>query len=159
MLKETGIVTRIENDWAWVNTQSRLACSSCKVESTCGTAILEKYLAGKVFISKIKNELSAKVGDQVVIAIPKASVTQASIVVYCIPLFGLFIAALLVDFWLNSEAHAIAAGFVGFIGGLFVVRYYNRKIENNEHYQPKMVSKISTEFSPSEFETIKTKSL
>ena len=61
MLNENGIVIKIEGTTAWVSTHSQLACTSCQVETTCGTGILERYLAGKVFVSEIENSLFAEV--------------------------------------------------------------------------------------------------
>ncbi|TQV84990.1 SoxR reducing system RseC family protein [Aliikangiella coralliicola] len=159
MLQETGLVTKIENDIVWVNTQSKLACSSCKVESTCGNAILEKYLSGKVFVSKIKNELGAKVGDEVIIEIPKASVTRASFIAYVIPLFGLIMGAVIGEYWLKSELASIAVSFFGLICGLAYISFYNRKQADNERYTPKMVSKVSTSIRALEFDSIKVKNI
>ena len=159
LLKESGLVTQIEGDLAWVNTANKLSCSSCKVESTCGNGILEKYLAGKVFISKIKNELDAKVGDQVEIAIPVSSVTRASLIVYCLPLLGLLIGAFIGDYWFSSESGAIVTSIFGLITGLTVTHFYNRKIADNEYYVPKMVSKQSTNYAAQAFESIKVKNL
>lgn len=159
MLRETGIVTKVEGDFAWVNTRSKLACSSCKVESSCGTSLLEKYLSDKVFISKINNELSAKVGDQVVISIAESAVTKASFFVYSIPLLGLIIGAFLADWFWGVELYTIMGSLTGFLCALFVIQSYNQKITDDEHYQPRMVSKKSTGFSSSEFDAIKIKHL
>lgn len=163
MLEETGLVTKVEDNIAWVNTRSKLACSSCKVESTCGNGILEKYLSGRIFVSKVQNTISAKVGDQVVIAIPQASVTKAALVVYCIPLLGIICGALFGELGYGSEPVAIGASLVGLISGLFVIQIYNRKIGGNEHYMPKIVSKIVSkapiDVIPSILETIKIKNI
>lgn len=140
MLQESGLVTRIENDIAWVNTQAKLACSSCRVESTCGNGILEKYLAGKLFISKLKNTLNASVGDQVIISIPKARVTKASMIAYMIPLCLLMFGAFVGNFW--SEFLSILGSVIGFALGLLIIRFYNVKISKDQSYEPVMLSKI-----------------
>ncbi len=159
MLKETGLVIKVENDIAWVNTQSKLACSSCQVESTCGNGILEKYLAGKVFISKIDNLLNAKVGDEVVISIPKTSVSKASLIVYGLPLLMLFIGAILGDIYFLSEIMSIFLGFVGLAVGIMMIKVFSRRIVNNQNYLPKMVFKISKSVDVSVFESIQIKNI
>ncbi|WP_444997664.1 SoxR reducing system RseC family protein [Aliikangiella sp. IMCC44359] len=142
MLQESGLVTRIENNIAWINTQAKLACSSCQVESTCGNGVLEKYLAGKIFISKLENTLDANVGDQVVISIPKARVTKASIIVYMIPLCALIIGAFIGNYW--SEALSILFSGIGFALGLLIIRLYNYQISKDKNYTPFMLSKIKS---------------
>ena len=159
MLKETGLVTKIEGDLAWVNTQSKLTCSSCQVESTCGNAILDKYLAGKVFISKVKNTLSAQIGDQVEISIPKASITKASLLVYWFPLFSLMVGALLGDYLFKTEVATIFTSFVGLAFSYFVIKFYNNHIMNNEIFQPKMLSKSPTNYNLEPFNLIKIKNI
>ena len=159
LLKETGLVTKVEGDVAWVNTASKLACSSCKVESTCGNGILEKYLAGKVFVSKINNSLQANVGDKVEIAIPRSSITKASMIVYFVPLVGLILGALIGQNLFNSEATTIVSSIGGFILGLAVTHFYNQRLADSQEYQPKMVSKVTTNFVVNEFNSIKVKNL
>lgn len=148
MLKEKGIVTKIDGDMVWVNTQSKLACSSCQVEATCGNGILEKYLSGKVFVSKLKNDISARLGDQVEIAVAKSSVTKASLLIYTLPLMCLIFSALFVDWWLGSEIYTIIGSIAGFISGLLVTQFYNRKLMQDENFQPRIIAKKSiTDFS------------
>ena len=159
LLKESGLVTQVEGDIAWVNTANKLSCSSCKVESTCGNGILEKYLAGKVFVSKIRNELDAKVGDYVEIVIPVDSITLASLVVYAVPLTGLLAGALLGQFLLASEGWTILASISGLITGLTITHFYNQKIASSERFIPRMVSKLNSHFSTAEFEGIKVKNI
>jgi sigma-E factor negative regulatory protein RseC len=159
MLKEIGLVTKIENNIAWVNTQSKLACSSCQVSSTCGNGILEKYLAGKIFISKIDNEIGAKVGDEVIIEIPKSSVTKASLLIYGIPLFSLMLGAFLGELLFTSELMSIFLSIVCMALGLFAIHLYNRKLASSEIFVPKMVAKKNTQFEVSSFQSIKIKNI
>lgn len=148
MFTERGIVTKIERDLAWVNTQSRLACSSCRVESTCGNAILEKYLGGKVFVSIIKNELEAKVGDKVTIAIPKSSVKKASFIVYWLSLMSLLLGALIGHSLFNSEVATITGCLLGLLFGILLAVYYSRGSRQLQQYIPKMVDKQSAQMDP-----------
>ena len=159
MLKETGLVTKIESDLVWVNTQSKLACSSCQVESTCGNGILEKYLAGKIFISKIRNDLAAKVGDEVVIEIPKSSITKASLLVYGVPLFSLMLGAILGELLFSSELASIFLSLAGMSLGVIGIHIYNRKLVNSDLFVPRMVSKHSAHRDVPSFESIEIKSI
>jgi len=144
MLRETGIVSRILGDQAIVHTQSRLACSSCQQIDTCGNGIIEKYFSGKVFSTQLFNDINAKVGDQVEIQVSKSSVTKASVIVYLLPLAGLISFALIASFFFQDEKVVIFFALSGLILSLFVTKFYNSKMSNNELYVPKMVSVVGS---------------
>ncbi len=144
MLNETGLVTEVVGDYAIVQTQNQLACSSCKVIDTCGNGIVEKYLSGKVFTTEVSNSLHAKIGDKVVLQILKSSVTRASFIVYVIPLFTFITFALIASLSSQTENVTILVSLIGLFGGLFVTKFYNRKLLNDELYLPKMVSIVDT---------------
>jgi len=147
MLYETGIVSQIHGNIATVQTQNQLACSSCKVVDTCGNGIVEKYLSGKIFSSEVKNELDAKVGDKVTLAIPNSSVTKASILVYLIPLMSFIFSALAASFFYQNENITILLSLCGLALGLFATKFYNRHLLKSELYLPKMVSIVDNRSS------------
>ncbi len=159
MLTETGLVTRIENNIAWINTRSKLACSSCQVESTCGNGILEKYLADRLFVSQLPNELNAKIGDEVTIAVPKASVTKAALVAYLLPIVAMFLGAIIFSSNTDSELMSILGGGLGFLVGLVILSYYNKQFAQNTDHFPKMIAKRALSVDVSQFDTIKVKNL
>jgi len=142
MLRETGFVSEIIGNQAVVLTQSQLACQSCKRVDACGNGIIEKFFSGKTFATQLPNLLDAKVGDQVTIEIEKSSVTKASIIIYLIPLVGLISFALSASLLGWSENFIIFCSILGLIFSLFVTKFYNNKIIDNEHYLPKMVSVV-----------------
>jgi len=159
MLTEKGLVTKIDNDIVWVNTRSKLACSSCQVESTCGNGILEKYLGDKIFISQVPNSLDAKVGEEVTIAIPQASVTKAALIVYFLPILMLFVGALSGSYLFDEESAIALSGLTGLATGLLLIYFYNRTITPDSQYIPKMVSKKSLGFDPGQFDSIEVKNI
>jgi sigma-E factor negative regulatory protein RseC len=144
MLHETGLVADLIGDLAIVQTQNQLACSSCKVVDTCGNGIVEKYLSGKIFSSEVYNRLNAKVGDKVVLEIPKASVTKASVIVYLIPLLSFILFASVASLFSYSENIIILISLFGLALGFVVTKFYNRRFLINELYLPKMVSIVNT---------------
>ncbi len=144
MLHETGLVSDLIGDLAIVQTQNQLACGSCKVVDTCGNGIVEKYLSGKIFSSEVYNRLNAKIGDKVILEIPKSSITKASIIVYIIPLLTFIISALVASLFSYSENMIILISLVGLASGFAVTKFYNRRLLNSELYLPKMVSIVHT---------------
>jgi sigma-E factor negative regulatory protein RseC len=140
MLRENGIVVRLEKSQVVIQTKSQLACSSCEQSEGCGTGVVEKYLSGKVFTTLIPNSLNAKIGDVVSIELPKSSITKASLVVYLLPLVVFFTAAIAASEVGFSEGLVILSSVIGLMTGLLVTKIYNQLIQNNELYLPKMVS-------------------
>lgn len=154
LLTETGLVTKLEDGFAWVNTRSRLACSSCQLESSCGNGILEKYLAGKVFVSKVSNEISAGVGDEVVIGIPRSNLNKAALLVYFLPLAGLLLGALLGKVIFASEPALIFTSLIGFCMGLFAIKAYSCGKKRQQAYTPQILSKKPSGVDASVFDSI-----
>lgn len=140
MLKEEGLVTQVMGNIATVITKNQLACSSCKVAESCGNGIVEKYLSGKTFTSQIKNRLNAQVGDTVIIQIPKSSITNASLIVYFIPLLGIMLFTVVASLLNQTENIIIMYSLIGLAFSLLVTKYYNQKVIKKELYLPKMVS-------------------
>jgi sigma-E factor negative regulatory protein RseC len=137
-LNETALVTKQEGPLVWVATQSKLACSSCKVASSCGTGIIENYFSGKVFETLIENSLEAQVGDLVEISVPKSSLTLASILLYVLPLLGLVIGAVIGDALNLAELSVILLSFLGIALALIVSRFWSKSLLNRGEFQPKL---------------------
>lgn len=144
MLYETGLVSDLIGELAVVQTQNQMACASCKVVDTCGNGIVEKYLSGKIFSSEVYNSLNAKIGDQVILEIPKSSVTKASIIVYLVPLLSFILFASVASLFSYSENILILISLAGLALGFAVTKFYNRRLLNSELYLPKMVSIVHT---------------
>ena len=147
MLYETGIVSAVNGVNATVQTQNQLACSSCKLVDTCGNGIIEKYFSGRVFTCDVKNDLDAKVGDKVTLAIPKSSVTKASIIVYLVPLLLFIFAAAVTSFYIQNENIVILISLCALTSGLFATKFYNRRLLKSELFLPKIVSILDNRMS------------
>ena len=158
MLRETGLVSDLIGELAIVQTQNQMACGSCKVVDTCGNGIIEKYLSGKIFSSKVFNCLNAKIGDKVILEIPNSSVTKASIIVYLVPLLSFIFFALVASLFFYSESLIIFTSLIGLASGFFVTKFYNRRLLNSELYLPKMVSIVHTGLSDSHISAVQKSS-
>ncbi|MBV1908721.1 MAG: SoxR reducing system RseC family protein [Kangiellaceae bacterium] len=144
MLEEVGLVLSVSNQLVTVQTQSQLACNSCRASTGCGNGIIEKYLSGKMFESEVHNNIGAKVGDRVVIAIPRASLTKASLLVYMVPIISLILTSVLASAIGLSENFVILSGCAGIMAGLMLTKYYNQKWLNSELYSPRLVSIVDS---------------
>lgn len=86
MLVEVGLVVKKSEQRVWVQTVSKTSCSSCQVNSSCGTGLINKAFGEKSFITPLKNTLNAQVNDQVEVGIAEDLVVKASFLVYLLPL-------------------------------------------------------------------------
>ncbi len=143
MLQEKGVVIALNGEFAVIQTQNKLACASCKASQSCGNGIVERYLSAKLFETELVNQINARVGQSVLIEIPKASVTKASIVVYCLPLLFLFFGAALGSIAQLNENTTIFLSLLSLTVGLLVTKYYNHRWLTNELYLPKIVSVVN----------------
>jgi len=144
MFQETAFVSNIDGEIASIVTKNQLACGICKLSTSCGNGIIEKYLSGKVFVSQIPNSLNAKVGDRVVIAIPTSSITKASLISYFSPIFCLFIFVLIGDKIQSNQIVTIFLAMLGLFAGFMITKYYNHISQNKEQYQIKMVRIVNS---------------
>jgi sigma-E factor negative regulatory protein RseC len=128
MLKEYGIVVAVNDNLAAVQTTRTSLCGQCSANQGCGTASISRWLGPKNTMVTVMNHNGAKVGDQVVIGLEEQALLKSSVLLYLIPLLGLFAGAIGYEMFsvyaplLRSELFTILAGFVGLIAGLMWVR-------------------------------------
>lgn len=144
MLEEHGVVVKIENEFAWVQTQRRNACGSCHSQDSCGTASLSQVLGQKATQIKVINQLSARVGDKVIVGLEEQALLRGSLVIYFLPLLCLFAAAIFAEIWFQSEPLTIFFGISGLVAGLFWVRRITAQMADNSRYQPVILRVTST---------------
>ncbi|MGX5174650.1 SoxR reducing system RseC family protein [Aliikangiella sp. IMCC44653] len=135
-LTETALVIKQQDNNVWVATQSKLACRSCKVSSSCGSGIIEQYFSGKVFETLLENRVNAQVGDLVEISIPKSSLTTASLLLYIVPLVGLIIGALVGHQLALAELSVILLSFLCMSTAMLISRFWSKKLLSRTEFQP-----------------------
>lgn len=155
MLKEQGHVVEVKQDIAMVQTVSKASCSSCQVNSTCGTGIISKAFGERSFITPITNSVKAQQGDLVEVGIPEDLVIKTSLLVYLLPLAFMFLFSLLASYNLPnlSELWLIVVGFIGLGFGFFVVKYYGNKLSKNNQLEPVLLRIVSRPIAVKQVET------
>ena len=86
MTRETGIVTRVEDGFAFVRKPQNKKCENCSGKGSC--MILEH---GDEVVIKIKNTLNARPGDQISLKISRQSPGLKRLSLFFIAIFGLII--------------------------------------------------------------------
>lgn len=123
LLRESGVVSSIEGDFAYVEAQRQSGCSGCASSSGCGTSALATlFTSTSQSAIKVRNTHNVQVGDQVLLTLDESRLIKHSFMAYGVPLIGLFLFAVLfsmlsVRFLGASESAAdIAAIIGGFLG-------------------------------------------
>ncbi len=137
MIEEPGIVVAVDADGVWVATQRKTTCGSCSAKAACGQGLLNSLSADKKpHTLKVRSDLQLREGDQVVLAISQQALVRSAFLVYMLPLFMMFVAALAVDALSASEPWIIFAAALGFLGGALWVRLYSDRYLDPAAMQP-----------------------
>jgi sigma-E factor negative regulatory protein RseC len=139
MLEECGVVVRVADEFAWIQTSRHSACGHCDSKSSCGTASLSQVLGQKKTEIKVLNQLAVRVGDNVVVGLEEQALLRGSLVIYLLPLLCLFVTAILAQTWLDSEGITVISGIAGLAGGLLWVKQITVKMADDVRYQPVML--------------------
>jgi len=140
MIEQQARVVRCDDTSIWLSTIVQSGCSSCQVSGTCGTSIVSQLFPDrpeqllKLSISNVDERLSP--GDQVIVGIDESYLQYASLLLYAVPLFTLFVGAGS-GAWLGQSLFSATAGelasiFLGLLGlfaGLNFVRRHSLKRE------------------------------
>lgn len=153
MIEEIGVITAVDHDHIWVDTQIKTTCGGCQLNDDCGTGAVAKAFSPKTEQLVLRCQQSAKVGQKVKLGIPENHLLAASGLVYLLPLLVMIATALLSQ-WalplidLNSELWIIAATLTATTVCFSIIKNYLKQAGQHK-YQPKLLAVI-----PFELETI-----
>jgi len=138
--EEKAIVSHIEGEFVFLETQNKASCDNCSSKSGCGqiSSILTFKPKNKL---KVNNTLKLKKGDAVIVSMPSNKLLKATILMYLLPLSLLFILALAMKLILGESA-SILGGISGLFIGLFIVNKYSQQNSMAEQFQPTLIRKI-----------------
>lgn len=117
MIEEHAVVVSLENELAVLEVVRKTPCSLCGQTKGCGISIWGRIFGHKRSLFKAQNSVQAKVGDIVVVGIDDSAVLRSAMMLYGLPLMGLFIGAFVAQCFSNPE-HADLNTFLGAVGGL-----------------------------------------
>jgi sigma-E factor negative regulatory protein RseC len=123
-MKEKFEVIKIECETMTLKSSREGGCQSCSANTSCGTGILASYFEQySVFRKPLKN--GANVGDLITLEISSGELFWRAFQLYILPLFGLFIGAILGEFYAPAnEFWQITLALAGFFGALIGVKYF-----------------------------------
>jgi len=142
LIEEYGVVVSLDREGgAWVETQRHSTCSGCSLKQGCGGGVLSQVLGRRRNIVWARNEAAAAVGDRVVLSLAEHALLRGSVMVYLVPLFAMFVGAVLGDSAFGSiaaggEGPALLWGTAGLAAGFFWVWRFGKSAAADERYQP-----------------------
>jgi positive regulator of sigma E activity len=111
MIEEQARVIEIKGNRLLLQAQTHSACGSCSVNKGCGTSLLAKVVGRKFTHFQADNNINAKVGDTVVVAIAEDALLKGSLMMYILPVFCMLISALLADYFLTAPPSWLLAEY------------------------------------------------
>lgn len=118
-MKEIAEVVAVDGRRITLSTQLKTACSGCQQNTSCGAGILSKVFADRNARFTVDSELPVQIGDHVEITMDEADFTRYALLLYGLPIIGLFIVAMLLTQLSSlSEGIIILLSFSGF-GAIF----------------------------------------
>ncbi len=137
MIEEWGRVVAVEPGAVWVETVRKSTCSSCTANAGCGQGMMDKLGAGsRRGHVRALTDLQLGVGDSVAIGVHEELLLRGSLLVYLLPLLGLFLCALSVQTLGGSESHIIFAGLGGLMCSWLYIRWRSQRTANDPALQP-----------------------
>ncbi|WP_435131593.1 SoxR reducing system RseC family protein [Plesiomonas shigelloides] len=149
MIRELATVVAYENGLATVSCQQKSGCSGCASASQCGMSALEKLTGDNPHQHTLQLTCREplQVGQQVEIGISERSLLSSAFVMYCVPLLGLIISAVLASLFTANELPIIAVAMAGTAVGIGVSRYLARHLSRQATYQPVILRNLGVPLS------------
>jgi sigma-E factor negative regulatory protein RseC len=137
VIEEQGRVVAIEPGAVWVETMRKSTCSSCSANAGCGQGLMDRLnIDSRRGYVRALCDLHLQVGDGVVIGVREDLLVRSSLLVYVLPLLGLFAAAMLAEHFALRESLIVLAGLCGFASAWLLVRWRSMRTADDPALQP-----------------------
>jgi len=141
MIREQGVVIRVNGSFAWVETRQQSACGSCSAADGCGTSALASLFERRARALRVANDIGASVGQTVTLGLSEGGLVRAAFLVYMVPLLVMIVAGMLMATVApDSEGLVVLASLAGLAAGLMLVRRKGRQLEDDPRFQPVLLS-------------------
>ena len=127
MLEMRARVIQVHGDDVFVQPLGGGGCGHCSSEGGCGSGRLSKmFCSDKPRSFQVRNEVHAKVGDEVQISLPEGVLLRGAIKMYVLPLIllfgGSFLGVSLAGEAALLDVYAVAGAVVGLVFGFVVAK-------------------------------------
>ncbi|MCW3479203.1 SoxR reducing system RseC family protein [Neisseriaceae bacterium JH1-16] len=140
MIETQARVVRLESSHAWVEPRPHTPCGQCDPVHGCRSLSIARMFRAGSSAFRVQNPLDAAVGDWVTVSIPERGMLNSALLMYLVPLAGLFVGAAAGA--LASETVSVLAGLAGFAAALLAVRRVSRGFGQRALFQPVITERL-----------------
>lgn len=150
MMQEVAKVISWRSGWAVVEVEMKSACNHCDTQDSCGTSAVAKAFSAKKQTFSVPCEKECQPNDLLQLGLPESVILKAAALVYILPLVGLFIGALLAQFFvglvgLESELFIIGFAVIGAVLAWWLAKRQAKHLE--ESSAPVVLRNLGQEIS------------
>ncbi|MDH2919200.1 MAG: SoxR reducing system RseC family protein [Sideroxydans sp.] len=133
MLETRATVVAISEQRASVLVNQVSGCEQCNGQG-CGSSQVAKLFCSQAVTFEVLNQLNAKVGDEVVVAVQDGAVLRGISVLYLLPIVMLVWAASIASYWLDDEFWVALGAVLGLLLGFAMVKVVARQLQPKQPY-------------------------
>ena len=129
MIESEAVVVATEGSLAWVVANRSSSCGHCDAAGSCGGSLFSKLFGSREVRVEADNAIHASVGERVILGLPERVMITGSMSLYLLPLLGLFVGALLGEYFagrLSAESTEPWAALGGLLGVTVVPVLYRK---------------------------------
>ncbi|SQH75594.1 Sigma-E factor regulatory protein RseC [Shewanella benthica] len=137
MMEEMAKVIKCDDKgWVTVEVQVKNACSHCDNSESCGTSAVASAFSPKVQVFSIPSDNQYEPGQLLRLGLPESVILKAAVLIYLLPLLGLFVGAGLATLVLSqfqvevSDLQVIPAALTGAFLAWLYARRAAKKMEH-----------------------------
>jgi len=138
-IQETGIVSFVKDNYAYLKTETASACGSCSSKGSCGSQHLN--FTQSDYSIRVLNKSGLKEGDEVIIGMSSDKLLLGTVLLYLFPLLFLLLFAFIGKI-LGGELYSVLAGLIGLFVSLVVVKKIILKKSIACQFEPEVKQKI-----------------
>lgn len=132
MIEEQAIVIKASKDRVTLEVVRTKPCGLCGQVRGCGNSIWGKIFSHQSGHIETKNNLNAKLGDVVILAIDETLMLKSSLMLYGVPLLSMFLGMVFANSLAKemSELYTLVGAVAGlFLGVVMIKRVMNEKMQ------------------------------
>ncbi len=103
-------------------------CGACSSGKGCGSASLSRTLCVRPRQFRVRNDIQARIGDEVEVAVADGVLLRSALTLYGLPLLLLFVGAAVGAHWMppasSRDAGAVMGALAGLLAGFMAARIF-----------------------------------
>lgn len=138
-----GRVVRLDRDEAVIEAEARPGCGRCVQTQGCATGTLGKLFCRSPRQFRVRNDLGARPGDRVVVAVAEGVLWRSAVAAYGLPLLlmlaGAVAGAALAPEPGGRDLYAALGALLGLASGVMTGRVASAALASRPEYLPRIL--------------------